>query len=313
MEENYFLAKYYIKQKYENHPYYSLFVVAMFSLLEKYPEYHDLIIYLFLATNIYIDNDGIQNILDKNHITHISFDEEDEFETFGISCPQDVVIFQDGDLSYCTKDPVIVCSSLYCSETQVLNTFLHEMNHLIKGAFHAFSFDENEDVTTYYLRTGLNTHYYYYDKINGNLWENDDFGLLDEVVNAMQATELTEHVFALENFIEDKDILEYLHSLDHSEARKDFGYEYGVILLRPLWNDELFRQIIEDDIVLGNVSQIVKRYDYIMGDSTFEKLSYALEIVDECHGNTRGKQYRYAKKYIKNAVKRFPKKKVKSL
>ena len=61
MEENYFIARYYIKQKYEGHPYYPLFVVAMFSFLEKYPEYHNLIIYLFLATNIYIDNDRIQN------------------------------------------------------------------------------------------------------------------------------------------------------------------------------------------------------------------------------------------------------------
>lgn len=313
MEENYFIARYYIKQKYEGHPYYPLFVVAMFSFLEKYPEYHNLIIYLFLATNIYIDNDRIQNILDKNHITHISFDEEEEFETFAISCPQDVVLFQDGDLIYCTKDPVIVCSSLSCSKTQVLNIFLHEMNHLIKGAFHAFSFDENKDVTTYSIRIGLNTHYYYYDKAHGNLWENAIFNLLDEVVNVMQTTELTEHVFALEKFIEDEDILDYLHSLDYSEACKDFGYEYGVILLRPLWKDELFRQIIEDDIVLGNVSRIVKRYDHIMGDSAFEKLSYALEIVDECHGNTHGKQYRYAKKYIKNAVKRFPKEKVKSL
>lgn len=184
---------------------------------------------------------------------------------------------------------------------------------ILNGAFHAFSFDENEDVTTYSLRTGLNTHYYYYDKVRGNLWENDDFDLLDEIINVMQTTELTEHVFALEKFIEDEDILDYLHSLDHSEARRDFGYEYGVILLRPLWNDELFRQIIEDDIVLGNVSRIAEKYDYIMGNNTFEGLSYALEIADECHGNKHGKQYRYAKKYIKNAVKRFPKEKVKSL
>ena len=66
MEENYLLAKIIVSNKYEeNNPYYPLFVVAIYALLNKYPNEHLVINEIFSKTDIYIEKDTIQNILDK--------------------------------------------------------------------------------------------------------------------------------------------------------------------------------------------------------------------------------------------------------
>ncbi len=316
MLEHYLLAKQVVFSKYPNHSYYPLFVVGLYSLLEKYEDYEELVLSLFQSADIIIEEDSISKILDRHFFSFIAYDEEDDeyAETSGLSSGENIVLFQDGNLISSKRAPFVICSSLYHSNTEVLNIFLHEMNHLIKGAIHSFYFHQDGENFYYACRTGLNTHYYQYNNISGNLWESDDFGMLDEVINTIQSTELTQHVLSLKDIVMDEEIQNYLESLNEDEAKKDFGYEEATRLLRPLWEDELFREIIESHLVDGRISSIIKQYEEIMGNDSFEGLSLALEMIDEANQkNRRGKKYRLAKKYIKNAVKQFPKGKRKVL
>ncbi len=316
MLEHYLLAKQTVSSKYSNHVYYPLLVVGLFSLLEKYKDYEELVLSLFQSAEIVIEEDSMSKILARLSISFVNHEEENNVYamTSGLSSGENIVLFQDGDMIPTKRAPLVICSSLYLSPTIVLNIFLHEMNHLIKGSIQSFYFHKDGNQTYYACRTGLHTHYYHYDKDTGNLWENDDFNILDEVINTIQSTELVEHVFSLKDIVMDEEIQNYLASLSVNEAKKDFGYENVTRLLRPLWEDEMFREIIESHIVDGNISFIIGWYEEIMGKDSFDALSLALEIIDEANQkNRRGKKYRLAKKYINNAVKQFPKGKRKIL
>lgn len=313
MEENYLLAKKLVSQKYGDNSYYPLLVVSLFSLLEKYPDYYHLLIYLFLSTNIYIEDDTVDKILNKHHIDYVFLEEDDDEDTMGLSIPQDIIYIQDNGLICVQKQSIVICSTLNLTNTQLLNIFIHEMNHLVKGTLKITSHEETDDYIYYSIRNGLSIHNYYYNKDDDSFFENDDYLILDEVINTIQATELTSQVFSLKSFITDSDILNYLHSLSKKEALKDCGYEDAVKLFRPLWKSTLFRQIIEDDIVEGDISHIIEQYDSLMGDNSFEYLSYSMEIIDKFYNDRNSPQYKNAKKYIKNTIKSFPKEKVKVL
>ena len=110
------------------------------------------------------------------------------------------------------------------------------MNHLIKGAIHSFYYHQDENDSYYACRTGLNTHYYHYNKSTGNLYETDDFNILDEVINTLQATELTENVFSLQKFVLDEEILSFLNSLDYKTSKKDYGYDEATRIFSTSYN-----------------------------------------------------------------------------
>lgn len=313
---NYLLAKEAISNKYEDSPYYSLFVVSLFALLEKYPNYKDLIIYLFQSTNIYIEDDYIFNILEKKNINYVFFEDDsfDNHPTSGVAIGADVLAFRAGKLTNFSCEPVIICDSTLLSPTELLNVFLHEMNHLIKGSINSFYFHTDDSISYCAQRMGLNTNYYKYDEKSGNLWKSEDYGTLDEVINTIQATELSQNVFSLDGIIPDSKIQDYLNSLKISEAKEDYGYEEPTRIFRPLWEEEEVRMLIEDNIIEGNISNIITGFDDIMGDGAFDAMSLALDILYDSYLKGRhGKKYRCAKKYIKNLIRLFPKQKKKIL
>ena len=312
MIHHYLEARKIVLSKYSDSIYYPMMVVGLYSLLEKYPEYEEMIISLFSSCEIIIEEDTISNIIKKHNLSFLAFDQEDsnDSETFGLSSSEDIVLFENGDLVSTKRAPLVLCSSIDRSPTELLNIFLHEMNHLIKGVNNSFYFHQENEQSYYACRTGFHTYYYQYDKPSGNLWEYDEFNILDEVINTIQSTELTENVFSLKEFIVDEEIVNYFYSLDEKEARKDFGYEEVTRLFRPFWDYASFKDLIENNIIEGHIPIIIQEYEEIMGKDSFEGLSIALEIIDQADQRQRhGKKYKYAKKYLKNAIKRFPKEK----
>lgn len=314
MEEHYLYAKQILHHKYHDSPFYPMFVVSMFALLEKYPDYLNLITYLFLSTKIYIEDDSVGAILERYEINYVTFDEDNKnrYETLGISIPQDVVNIVNKKLVRETKSPVIVCSSYHVSPTVLLNTFIHEMNHLVKGSLHAFSMRHVDNTTICSSRIGINTRYYQHQQGEDDFLITNEFEILDEVINTLQTTELMHSVFQLDGMIPDYSIQNYLNRLNQWEGLKDQGYEDVTKLLKPLWDNPTFRKMIEDVLVEGNISSMIQEYNSIMGDGSFEELAHAVDIVDYSGGISRyGKDYRQAKKCIKTAINHFPKEKVK--
>lgn len=308
MEENYILAKNTIDSKYLDNKYYPLLVVSLYVLLEKYPDFKYMITGLFKNTNIIIEEDNIIDILKKHRISYLPFEEEDEeeFVTSGLCSCGISVEFIDGDLKVQHNNPIVVCSGFERTDTELLNIFLHEMNHVIKGSINGFYFSKNNGDTYYAYRTGLNTHYCHYDHNTGDLISTEEFVMVDEVINTIQAAELSQNVFSLDGIVEDTRIQEYIDSLNVMEAMEGFGYEEATKVFKPLWKNNCFSQLVEDNIVAGNISNIVNEYESIVGEDSLNNLSIALGIINEADlEQNYDKKYRMAKRYVKNSIKRF--------
>ena len=54
-------------------------------------------------------------------------------------------------------------------------------------------------------------------------------------------------------------------------------------MVRPLWQDDTFKKIIEDGITTGQIDNIVSSFDSIMGNGSFEDMSLLLDhLYDIC-------------------------------
>ena len=307
MEENYILAKKTVSSKYLDSKYYPLLVLSMFVFLEKYPDFKSMIIGLFEHTDIIIEEDKFTNILKNNKISYLPLDiDEEDYVTSGISSSGRSVSLKNGELILAHENPIIICSSFGRTKEELLNIFIHEMNHLIKGSLNSFYFHKKNNNTFYAYRTGLGTHYCRYDHNTGDLLGSDEYVLLDEVINTIQATELTQNIFILDGVIDDLRIQEYIDSLNKLDTELDFGYEEATRIFRPLWENNNFSKLVEDNIVAGDISNIIDEYEAIVGEDSLSALSIALGIINEADLKQKyGKKYKMAKKYVKKCIKKF--------
>ena len=153
MLENYVLARKLVTDKYgakcDN---YCILVLGLFALLCKYENNKDIVIDVFNKTQIIIENDTLRNISKKHDIIMLDFDEEeDELEnsaciSTGISSNGETFDIVDNKVFAEKTDPYIICSLFNICIEQVLNTFIHEMNHLIKSQIdsHSISCSNNK-------------------------------------------------------------------------------------------------------------------------------------------------------------------------
>ena len=301
MITNYINAKEIVKQKYnENDPYYPMMVVVLYGLLNKYQE-HNLIKDLFLKTDIYIESGKINDILKRHDIeTEIEDEENSLYTTYGGSNQGNLVYLEEsGKLTFEKSNPFIICTK-DVSREDLLNTFCHELNHLIKGEVNGFFFEETEKGMNYSLRTGLANYSYEYDKEKEEIEYVVDYSLLDEAINSIQTTEIITDAYSLKEWIEDESIIHYLNCLDDKRIKKDIGYHEITPLVRRIWTIDSFKELIEENIVLGNIEIIEKEFDQNTFEGAFQELAKCIDIIYELtEVNARNKNIeKYKSKYL---------------
>ena len=280
MEECYVLAKKLIDSRFDkNYEYYNMILIALTTLLYKYKDYTFLVEKIFNETDIIIEKDSIRNILKKENIDVLSFEEEkDKIDegintTYGISSLGYTFIIDNYELVKHKDKPFIACTSK-CSETTLLNSFIHEFNHLVKSSLNTL---ESGDLT-YSIRCGIGCYKCRYDVEEGTLREEDYYDSLDEAINVMQTTEMMKTIELLQ--IDDPSVKKYLDSLDKEDMVKDSGYDICVETIRPLWNNPKFRNLIEDNIIEGNINNIITSFDSVLGEGTFNKFADYIDDLD---------------------------------
>lgn len=290
MEECYIRAKNLISSKYDDtHPYYNMFLIALTTLLYKYKDYSFLVEKVFNDTDIYIIYDSIRNILKDKNIDIVSFlEEEDEIDeginsTYGVSSLGYSFKIEDNELVKCKENSFIICSSK-CSSATLLNTFIHEFNHLVKSSINSIESNNLE----YSIRSGISYYRCRYDNKRDILYEYNYYDVLDEVINVIETTEMLQNIELLE--VEDESVKHYLGILDDKELNTDFGYTLCVKLIRPLWNNPTFRSLIEDNIIDGNTLNIIKSFDEVLGEGSFTRIAEYLEDIDFCEGKVKNRK-----------------------
>jgi hypothetical protein len=283
MIENYILAKSLTLKKYSyNDKHFPLILLGLYGLLTKYNNYKDIIKEVFLNTDIYILEENIFKVLkDLGKDLNSYIGEVDENETFyGISDSNKYVIIENNDAKLITDKPLIICNEKISTPNILLNTFIHEMSHLIKSNKNDVYLNKTKKEISYAIRSGLSFYYYKYNLRNKETKEQIIFSLLDEGINSLQTNDAMQEIKCLENIIPDENVNNFFKTIDFNQ--KDYGYNDVVDLLTPFWNLTSFKKIIEDNIIIGKITNIINYFDENIYKDSLEKLDKLLIEIDEC-------------------------------
>ena len=286
MVEDYELAKKIVAKKCGTEGYFYPFMVcALYGLLRKYKD-KELITDLFTDSTIIFEEGKMKDILTRNNLPIDTFDliadDTQGITTFGVSNSGHILSTdKEGNVSFQEETPFVVCSLDHSSSAHLLNTFCHEMGHIIKGEENGYSFYGEDNRDYYIVRTGLAHFVYCYQNHFKDLDFSSCYTTLDEAVNCIQTTEVMQEILGLKEFVDDPRIKKFIEELDIEGMSMDWGYEPIVNLVRQLWDIPSFKSLVEDHIVSGDIDAIVRAIDEEMGANWFDHLNYTLDDIEE--------------------------------
>lgn len=318
MEENYILAKDVAKIKVsEDNLFYPLFVLCIYGLLCKYKDFKQTVVDVFLDTIIIIGDNTVNEMMRNEGLDPSEYFGSDlgdevpsdkEYSNFirGISISgNNYVLHNKREFVNEKTDSYIFCTKKASDEACLMLTLMHEAGHLIKGKINDTYKTSGDDYFGYVIRCGLSIYEYRYYPKNNTYSEGESYGAFDEAINCLQTTEAAEEILAMDGIIPDKNIQDFLNIIDKEEFHKDMSYETITNVLRPLWQNEGFHDLIENNIVTGNIDKIIEGFDSIMGDGCFDDLDDLLLLIEELDIENKNKSIKMRK--AKDKVLEFTK------
>ena len=310
MEEAYLKAKELVTKKYgRDYKYFALVTLGLCALLYKYKEHYDDVADLFNRMDIYLDNDSVLNIIKKNKIEAVDYDDDEDEKFNNDNIASDALSYEghscriiDGKACLVTSNPTIIMD-IRANKTVVLNNFIHEFNHLVKNIVDGCHL--LDDKLGIEIRSGINYYIWSYDIEEDCVSEAICFCALDEVINVFQTTEMMESLLMLDGIIPDEDVAKHYNELDEELMHDDVGYERVTKEVKPLWENPEFHDLIDDNIYDGNLFAIIEGFDNIMGESSFDRFaSYVNAYNDEINNGIKSKKNVTPREKIKNVVKK---------
>lgn len=290
MMEDYILAKKIVETRFsQDDNFYPFFVLCIYSLLIVYQDHKDIIEEVFSELDIFIGNDTVHNIMRDNGIEPDDYyghddeaDAEHNITSYGVSSAGHNYYLKDRKEFVDEKThPFIICSTLDSTDEEILLTFIHEFGHLIKGRKNDTYVDKGEDYIRYVIRSGLSIYEFRYFPLDDTFDDYNSYEIFDEVINCLQTSEAAEAIIGLDGMPLDPNVLDFYQSLDKEKLRKDQGYAFVTDSFKPLWKVEKFKKIIEENIVLGNINQIIEELEEITGFNYFDELDDRLDKIYE--------------------------------
>lgn len=311
MEENYLLAKKIVSEKFNsNDEYYYLYICALFGFFMKYPDYKELIIKVFRDTRIIIENKPIFEIQKNYDLSLISEEDLKEQDLsvcsyHGVSDTGFGYYIEDGIIKSIMDKPIVVCSSYDYSPALLLNAFVHEMNHILKGTVNSYGSKLEDNVSECYTRSGFSYAYFSYDRDTDILTQTEFYSVLDEVVNVFQTTEILEYILMLDGTVPDDGLQRYIDLLDKDEMKKNNGYDKCCGVFKRVWDKQVLKEILEEHLIDGDLSEISVKFDEAVGRECFDRIADSLDDLDYlfCANNQKknmDKCYKQLDKLIKS-------------
>lgn len=265
MDELFLEARKIVGKRYsEDNPNYFYILFSCYALLTKYIDCKDLVEYYILNTNVVIEKDEVEKVLlinmGKEGASLFLENEDYHGVTF------DGMNFEEGRVI--VSEPYILISS-NISNDEVLITLVHEFSHLIKSFFKSYSYNSSN-----YLKVRCGLAY-------TETWNDDTIkaqnAVFDEIINTLQTKDMTEKIKNVNLEILNKKEKEFIRTLDFATLDRISGYDEVTSLLEDIWKEEEFKNIFEDDLVLGNISNIKDSFNSFIDSDLFDTLSMALD------------------------------------
>lgn len=295
MEENYLLAKSTVDEMYDsNNQYYYMFICALFGLFMKYPDNKELVIKSFKDTKFIIEDIPLLDIQKKYDLNLI---QEDELAiqdsaiciNYGVTDLGFGYFIQDNKIQMIRENPMIVCSSKNNSPANLLNVFVHEMNHVLKSWSNSHGNKIKDGVSCCYNRCGITYTIFTYDRYTDLLKEEEFYSIIDELINVFQTTDILNYILMLDGIILDECFQKYFDTLDKDEMRKTNGYEKCCKLFKKIWDKDILRDILEKHLIDGNLIDVANEFDNAVGVECFDKIADWFDDLDYlfCLNNRR--------------------------
>lgn len=270
MKEKLIQAERIVSTRYnKNDKNYGILVISCYCLLTKFEIYTPLIKDLYENCEFYIGNKPLLELLHDGNFNIQLLDKNiDINEIVGLSITGNNLVFGTEKNKTKKQPPQIFCSTIH-KETEALDTIIHELSHLLKSKIHNVYIDSNGNKIK---RSGLQI------EIENNK-EYLNIGL-DEAINTLQTSEMTEEVKRLNPNIMSIEVKSFYDKLNFAELGGISGNEIISTLLLLLWNNEHFKSNIENNIIEGNLDTIENDFNQVMkNNQAFKVFSEAFDIV----------------------------------
>lgn len=267
---------------------YGLLVCGCFCLLGKFgDEFLSLVENVFNNTTIIIEEGNIIKLAEEHGLDQFSFSDIPEEETKfidGLSYSGIHYYFKpDGKVIDDFTNPIVIIpNNNNKNNNQLLNTFIHEISHLIKSQVDA---SYNQEYNYYSIRCGISLYEVNFN--NRNMIDNCTFNALDEIINVFQTTDMMLDLELLKDIKCDNKIRNFLNTINFMELDDFLGYEGLIEPFVDLWINDEFRNIIEYDIVVGNLDNIVNNFNNIMGRNCFLYFSMLCDDLENSEDNNK--------------------------
>ena len=156
------------------------------------------------------------------------------------------------------------------SEVGIIYSLIQEYNKVINSINTSSSF-KNRYVTG---RRGIR----YVDSSDGQVKN----GILEETINAFQTEEIMREVLGFYHYdIGDDELKCMIQSIAFKSDDRDFksGFEMTMPLVKPLYVDDKFRQLLKEARFNGDVAAIEDLFNSKTQDGGFKKFSMALDSI----------------------------------
>ena len=277
------LTKQIIDENYEHDDeLYGTLFLTCYGMISKYgEEYSSLINKLFTLTTFIIEDKPLKEILSNSIDTPDGLyngeelDTEDE-ETPAVSYPGDYIWFDDnGQVLYEKANPIVFCSTYDRSYNDILNALIHEASHILKGLMNYIKIDDHNFFT---IRSGL---YVFGAKLlpDGTIQDIDENLVLDELINVFQTTGAMNEIGKLQGIELDPVVQKEFNKIDLEETDLLLGYNQCIRAFRPLWNNERFKGVVEENIITGRIDKIRDDFNEVVGNNYFTTLSRYFNLL----------------------------------
>ena len=310
MEEDYILARKAARKVASkicslDNDYFEFFTVAIYAILRIYDDdYKDFIIGLVEECDIYFDYGSVEEIMKKNGL-YENFDfDTDPSSAIAVSIPDTFLHFDETcfDFDHSNK-PTIVCSKDCENLTVILNTFIHEFQHLLTSYFKPVEIKYEDDEQIASLRSGLSITRYVYD--GEDIKDYHYFRIINEAITVVRTTEAMKEILSLKEFCPDDDVLSFIDELDRYYIEHDFAYEEIIPIFRTLWKNEQFKQLVERNIVSGDIQEIVDEFNEDLGVGEFQRMAQLLDDISYTSQFNKKMELRRLKDELRKIIKAY--------
>lgn len=319
MMEKYELAKeiasIYFDEDYEMYPF---FVLANYGILSVFKDYKDIILKIAQKVDICIADLPTNEIMKRRGFNPDDFfgNEDGEIVDENISCCHGVsssgnnYVWNGKEFINEKYSPFIYCTTINSSDTGLLMSFMHEFIHLVKGENNNTYLFENDDSLGFVIRCGISifkSEYFPNIKDENNFFYYNSYEIFDEAINCSQTEEAGRAILELEGQIPDKSIRDFFDQLDKAELTRDDGYVEACSAFKGLWKNQVFHDLISDNIVEGYIDYIIEEFNKIVGEDAFDTFDELLFKVDElaCLGKEDSDEMTYTKREVQKMIDIF--------